>query len=189
MNTKSKGNIGEAKAIVEFSKYNIPLAIPFGDNERYDLIAEFNGKLNKIQVKYCNHESNTGSVLCPCASSYNHTTNKKYHKYTDQIDYFVFDLEPFDKIVLVPIESIGNQQSFHFRNSPTENGQKKGLNFVDDYTFDKYFGETNYDTENFYETDDIYGDIDDYDFNESKPWYYIEHGELKSRSPYSKHNE
>lgn len=29
----------------------IPVYIPFGDNERADLIAEFNGKLQKIQVK------------------------------------------------------------------------------------------------------------------------------------------
>lgn len=29
----------------------IPVYIPFGDNERADLIAEFNGKFQKIQVK------------------------------------------------------------------------------------------------------------------------------------------
>ena len=48
MNTKTKGNIGEAIILAEFVKRGIQVSIPFGDNARYDLIAEFNGKLNKI---------------------------------------------------------------------------------------------------------------------------------------------
>ena len=54
MNSKAKGNIGEGVVLSEFVKRGIQVSIPFGDNARYDLIAEFNGKLNKIQVKYCN---------------------------------------------------------------------------------------------------------------------------------------
>ena len=42
VNTKRYGNIGEAMAISLFVKHGIPIAIPFGDNEKYDLIAEFN---------------------------------------------------------------------------------------------------------------------------------------------------
>lgn len=48
MNTKTKGNIGEAVVLSEFVKRGTQVSIPFGDNARYDLIAEFNGKLNKI---------------------------------------------------------------------------------------------------------------------------------------------
>ena len=48
MNTKSIGNIGEAKALCKFIEYHIPVYLPFGDNERSDLIAELNGKLNRI---------------------------------------------------------------------------------------------------------------------------------------------
>ena len=89
MNSKTKGNIGEAIVLAEFAKRNIQVAIPFGDNARYDLIAEFNGKLNKIQVKYCNQLQNTGSISCPCASSTNHTTNKHYTTYENDVDYFL----------------------------------------------------------------------------------------------------
>ena len=48
MNSKKKGDIGESRILYEFVKRGIQVAIPFGDNARYDLIAEFNGKLNKI---------------------------------------------------------------------------------------------------------------------------------------------
>ena len=51
MTTKQLGNIGEAKALAKFVELQIPVYIPFGDNEKSDLIADFNGKLNKIQVK------------------------------------------------------------------------------------------------------------------------------------------
>ena len=51
MDTKGVGNIGEAKVLCKFVELGIPVYLPFGDNERSDLIAEFNGKLNRIQVK------------------------------------------------------------------------------------------------------------------------------------------
>ena len=47
MDTKGVGNIGEAKVLCKFVELGIPVYLPFGDNERSDLIAEFNGKLNK----------------------------------------------------------------------------------------------------------------------------------------------
>lgn len=81
MNNKDKGNIGESKIIYEFAKRGVQVSIPFGDNARYDLIAEFGGKLNKIQVKYCDQKIKNGSILLPCASSRNHTTNKRYITY------------------------------------------------------------------------------------------------------------
>ena len=76
MNSKTKGQLSEAKVLYELQKHNIPVCIPWGDNERYDLVAEFNGKLNKIQVKTANDERN-GAICCYCRSSTNHTTNKK----------------------------------------------------------------------------------------------------------------
>ena len=48
MNSKDKGNIGEALVLAEFTKRNIQVCIPFGDNVRYDLVADFHGKLQKI---------------------------------------------------------------------------------------------------------------------------------------------
>ena len=64
MNSKDKGNIGEAIVLAEFTKRQIQVAIPFGDNARYDLIAEFNGKLNKIQVKYCGQTTQFYLSMC-----------------------------------------------------------------------------------------------------------------------------
>lgn len=45
MDTKRIGNIGEAKVLYKFVSLHIPVYQAFGDNERSDLVADFNGKL------------------------------------------------------------------------------------------------------------------------------------------------
>ena len=142
MNSKDKGNIGEAITLAEFTKRNIPVSIPFGDNARYDLIADFNGKLNKIQVKYCNQKiSENGSIPCPCSSSLNHTTNKKSTIYQGEIDYFVFYLVEWNKLLIVPIEDVGEQKTISFRQTPAKGTSNHSCKYVFDYTFEKFFGE------------------------------------------------
>ena len=136
MISKEKGNIGEAIVLAEFVKRGVQVSIPFGDSARYDLIADFNGKLNKIQVKYCNQLSENNSITCPCASSKNHTTNKNYSTYQNDIDYFAFYLVPWEKVILVPIEIIGERKSILFRKTKPLNGQNN-FNDIADYTFDK----------------------------------------------------
>ena len=111
MNSKNKGNIGEAIILAEFIKRNIQVCIPFGDNARYDLVADFNGKLQRIQVKYCGQKIGiNNSIVCPCSSSTNHTTNKHLSTYKNDIDYFCFYIVEWNKILLVPIEKIGNKK-------------------------------------------------------------------------------
>ena len=137
MNSKDKGNIGEAIVLAEFTKRQIQVAIPFGDNARYDLIAEFNGKLNKIQVKYCGQITENNSFICPCASSTNHTTNKHLSTYDNDVDYMAFYLASIDKLLLVPIEQLAGKKTITFRLEAPKNGQKIGINLVDDYLLDK----------------------------------------------------
>lgn len=71
METKRLGNIGEAVAISSFVKHCIPVYIPFGDDEKVDLVADFNGKLNKIQVK-TSEKANDGKMIFDLTSSTSH---------------------------------------------------------------------------------------------------------------------
>ena len=137
MNSKSKGNIGESEILNEFVKRGIQVSIPFGDNARYDLVADFNGKLNKIQVKYCNQISNNNSVILPCASSTNHTTNKHYTTYENDVDYIAFYIPNWNTSLLVPIEEISHKKSILVRRTPTKNGQKSNIHYIQDYSFNK----------------------------------------------------
>lgn len=136
MHTKDKGNIGEAIIISEFVKRDIQVAIPFGDNARYDLIAEFNNKLNKIQIKYCSEIRNTSAIVCYCASSTNHTTNKHYTTYENDVDYICCYLQPWDISVIIPIENIGSKKVLYMRKEPSKNNQSKNVHYLNDYLFD-----------------------------------------------------
>ena len=136
MNTKSKGNIGESVILSKFIKMGIQVSIPFGDNARYDLIADFKGKLNKIQVKYCSQLTENDSIICKTASSLNHTTNKKCVTYQNDVDYIAFYLEPWDICTIIPISEIGNRKTIAFRISVPKNNQG---NYWDakEYSFEK----------------------------------------------------
>ena len=46
-----QGNIGLGKAIEYFTSKCIPISLPLNDTQPYDLIADFNGSLQRIQVK------------------------------------------------------------------------------------------------------------------------------------------
>ena len=138
INSKMKGQLSEARALYEFQKRNIPVCIPWGDNERYDMIAEFNGKFNRIQVKTSNEVVN-GAVNCYCRSSTNHTTNKNLTTYIGDVDYFVFVNQIYDLIAIVPIEEVGDKKQIRLRIQPTANGQTTNVRFFSDFSFEKMF--------------------------------------------------
>lgn len=137
MTTKQLGNIGEAKALAKLVSMGIPVYTSFGDNEKADLVAEFNGKLNKLQVKTSEKfedECFTVSLKSSTIRSQSHY----YHKYdSTEIDYFVvYNLES-DTLLLLPIEEFENRTSVKFRIPCVEtHNQHKSLNY-EDYLFEK----------------------------------------------------
>ena len=138
INSKTKGQLSEAKALYEFQRYGIPVCIPWGDNERYDLIAEFDGKFNRIQVKTCNEEEN-GAIVCYTRSSTNHTTNKNLLTYENDVDYFVFVNQTYDLIALVPITEIGSQKTIRLRIDSPKSNNGKQIRYFQDFSFEKKF--------------------------------------------------
>lgn len=131
MDTKGIGNIGEAKVLCKFVELGIPVYLPFGDNERSDLIAEFNGKLNRIQVK-TSIKAENGKMVFDLTSSTAHRSNGVKHKYTDsEIDFFACYNIARDKIFLVPVDE--PRSAITIRYEKPKNNQTLGINFEDDY--------------------------------------------------------
>ena len=135
MNSKSIGNIGEEKVLCKFVELGIPVYIPFGDNEKSDLIADFNGKLNKIQVK-TSLKAEEGKMIFDLTSSTFHRKNGVRHIYSsDEIDYFAcYNIER-DKIFLIPIDK-APKTSIHVRYEKPKNNQTKGIIFEEQYLID-----------------------------------------------------
>lgn len=138
MNTKFIGNVGEAKTLSKFVELGIPVYIPFGDNEKSDLIAEFKGKLNKIQCK-TSLSIKDNKIRFSIVSSTFHRKNGVKHVYSnDEIDYFsLYNIET-NILLLIPIEIIEGMTSISFR-VPFEEGkhnQFQNYNF-EDFLFEK----------------------------------------------------
>lgn len=106
------GSSGEARVLHEFLSYGVPVSIPFDSCEKYDMIAEFGGKLNKIQVK------TTGEIREGCVYSRLCSKGKGSEKlsYDGLIDYFVIYSSVLDECAIIHIDALEkDQKSLSFR--------------------------------------------------------------------------
>ncbi|MBA2851809.1 hypothetical protein HNP86_001968 [Methanococcus maripaludis] len=138
INSKSVGNLGEAKVLCKFVELRIPVYVPFGDNEKADLVADFGGKLQRIQVK-TSIKAEDGKMIFDLTSTL--TKNKKYirRKYEDgEIDYFALYNVTRDKIYLVPYSE--PKTVMFIRYEQPKNRQSKKVHLEEDYLIDNVLG-------------------------------------------------
>lgn len=134
MNTKKYGNIGESNAIFLFTKYGIPVYIPFGDNEKSDLIVEIDGRFLKIQVK-TSVKAEDGKMIFDLTSSTCHRKNGVKHKYScEEVDFFFCYNVERNKSFL--IKNNGSYTAIIIRYEKPKNHQTKNINYEKDYEFD-----------------------------------------------------
>lgn len=57
MNTRQKGAVGVAKAIAYFADKGYVVLIPVSEAQRYDLVIEKNGDLQRVEVKSSSHKT------------------------------------------------------------------------------------------------------------------------------------
>ena len=81
MNTRQQGDIGEASAIQWLTNKGLSVAVPFGHSPDWDLIAEWDNRLLRVQVKTCTRRApatgHWGVMLCTRGGnqSWSGTTN------------------------------------------------------------------------------------------------------------------
>lgn len=106
------GAIGEYTAINKLMEYNIPVYQHFGFDRYVDLIAEFDGKMQRIQVKTSTQLQTNGTIVFSLnAASYttqNGIQKNKYIPFTKkEIDYFILYDFIRNKLYLVPVPEPG----------------------------------------------------------------------------------
>lgn len=138
MNTVGIGDIGEAIAIAQFTKFGFIVSKPLSNNARYDFIVEYNNKLYKIQVKTTSNVKD-GSVMIFATKTTNYTkgswTSNKYSK--KHIDAFFLYCQENNWSGLYFGEPDGEfNQNINIRLTPTKTGQVKGIKFAENYSFE-----------------------------------------------------
>ena len=130
LSSKQKGNLTELKCLSAFYELGYQCSIPYGENSRYDLIADIDGKLIKIQCK-TSREVEQGVIEFSCRSCRSNTQSNLRRRYTsEEVDYFATMCN--NQCYLIPYDVCGNRAQ-RVRLKPTKNGQTKGIVFAKDY--------------------------------------------------------
>lgn len=131
MNSKNIGNITEVSCMLEFMKLGYNVLTPYGDCERYDFVADVNGKFYKIQVKTANASHiEEGYISFRCDNTTTSNGKVVHHTYSDEeIDFFSTFYD--GKCYLVPVNECSREKRLRF--TPPKNGQTKGITFAKDY--------------------------------------------------------
>jgi len=114
-NTKSKGEKTEACVLAKLLLRNDVVLIPFGDNQRYDLVIDRGGKFLRVQCK-------TGRIRNGCLDFNTFSTSGGGPKrsYIGEIDLFGIYCPDNGKTYLIPIEHC-SEKSGRFRIDPPMN--------------------------------------------------------------------
>lgn len=133
---KQKGDLAELKVAADLIDRGCRLSIPFGEDCDYDLIADFEGRLHRVQVKFT--QSNGQVVVIRCRS--HSLTNGKVRAtklYTPaMIDWMVAYDATSERCYYCPSWELGvtGRNLIHLRLTPARNGQRIGTREAAAYT-------------------------------------------------------
>lgn len=135
LESKQKGIITELQCITAFNQLGYHISIPYGENSRYDFIADISGKLIRVQVKTSRYKDELkNSIIFSCKSTRKSMSNTRTVRYTsEEIDYFCTYFN--NKCYLIPIEECSTEKTLRFE--PPANGQKIGITFAEEYELEK----------------------------------------------------
>ena len=124
LNSKQKGKLTELQCITAFIQQGCSVSIPYGDDSRYDFIADIDGQLIKVQVKTSSLKKNTENAIAfSCRSTHVNCSGVKNIRYNaKEIDYFATYWD--NQCYIVPIEESSVEKILRF--APPKNGQIKG---------------------------------------------------------------
>lgn len=128
--TKSIGDLSEVMAIAALTKAGYAIAVPLGENHRYDLVIDDGCALWRVQVK--TGRLRKGAVLFNCYSSHQHRNGPSCRSYSGEIDYFAVYSPELETTYLVPIKDLAALCGA-LRVASPRNGQKKSVRWAERY--------------------------------------------------------
>ena len=133
-----QGNIGLGKAIEYFTSHQIPVSIPLNDTQPYDLVADFNGKLQKVQTKTSRYSETDGQTYLVQLknSGGNRTGTPRIAPFDNTSCDYVFVYTGANKTYLIPSNEIKSTSSITVGIKYTEYEvvSKTLKDFIDDLT-------------------------------------------------------
>lgn len=132
MNTKAVGECTEAQVLARLTSLGYPVLIPFGNNQRYDLVAEKNGVFVRGQCKTANY---VNGCLSFSVASVNGFTGVRT-PYSDQVDVFWVYSGVSREVYEVPSAIVGINEC-RLRIEPAKGGRQDNIRWARDFVLDK----------------------------------------------------
>lgn len=133
MDSHRKGDLTEAIVIAELKRRSIPVSLPFGDNERYDLVVETpDGALLRVQVK--TGWQSEGKIEFHTRSQHTNSKGNTYKPYDDDIDYFLVYCHELETLHFIHEDEFEGSISLRIEEPEMEN---RRINWATDFEFDK----------------------------------------------------
>jgi PD-(D/E)XK endonuclease len=133
---KRKGDLAELKVAADLVDRGCRLSIPFGEDCDYDLIADYEGRLHRVQVKHVRSDGRIILVRCRSHSLTNGKVRVVKHYTSAMVDWIaVYDCTS-ERCYYCPSRELGDagRSNLTLRLQPARNGQRVGIREAKAYT-------------------------------------------------------
>ena len=130
MNTKIISDVGVSKIVARAIELGYSVAMPFGDNQRYDLVIV---QGNKPQLVQCKTGRIRNGILRGNTCSNDHGSKRIGQNYKGQVDIFLIYCPDNEKIYIASVDDFPPHK-FHLRINPPQ-VNRKNIRWAKDYEF------------------------------------------------------
>ena len=133
---KRKGDLAELKVAADLIDRGCRLSIPFGEDSDYDLIADYEGRLHRVQVKYTRSDGQIVVLRCRSHSLTNGKVRATKLYTSAMIDWIAVYDSTTERCFYCPSWELGTagRNILHLRLRPTKNNQRIGIRNAENYT-------------------------------------------------------
>lgn len=132
MDTKAVGELSEIKILAKLVELGFPVLIPFGDNQRYDLVFENqDGELKKVQCKHGTFRN--GAIICRLVNVNVNSGGYKILGYKEDVDFFGIYCRDLDKCYMLDVRDIEATYNITLRVDKPRSKQAHKINWAKDY--------------------------------------------------------
>jgi hypothetical protein len=134
LNTKISGDSSAAVALSALVRAGFAVLTPWGDNQRYDLVAEKSGEFWRIQCKTAWRDKRSEIIRFVTASSSTVAGKLTRFDYKSQIECFIAYWPEGDKLYCIGVNDAPKTDCF-LRLAASKNNQMKQTKFASEYEF------------------------------------------------------
>ncbi len=124
------GHRAEAAILAELVKRGYRVLLPFGVNQRYDLVLDCDGRFLRAQCK--TGRLREGVIQCSTQSIQSNTRGTRWRSYTGDIDLFIVYCPQNDSVYVIPADEVPSREMY-LRVNPPRNRQDKRVRWAKDY--------------------------------------------------------